>query len=80
MYPYSIAFVWDNRGEERGVCLTCDQLLLTTSELGRYGRQLADAVAFFDKQDPVPPARARLQARLDDIIAEQDERARMARA
>jgi hypothetical protein len=53
---------------------------LTTFELRDFRRQLEDAIAFFDCQDPVPPARARLQARLDDVLAEQDERARLARA
>jgi hypothetical protein len=53
---------------------------LTTYELRDYRRELERALAFFDKQTPVPPARARLQARVDDVIAEQDERARLARA
>jgi hypothetical protein len=51
---------------------------LTTFELRDYRRQLESAVVFFDRQVPVPPARNRLQARLDDVIAEQDERARIA--
>jgi hypothetical protein len=53
---------------------------LTTYELRDYRRQLEGAIAFFDRQDPVPPARRRLQARLDDVLAEQDDRARLARA
>ncbi len=53
---------------------------LTTSELSDYRRQLESAIAFFDRQDPVPPARDRLQASLDAVLAEQDERARLARA
>jgi hypothetical protein len=53
---------------------------LTTYELRDYRRQLEQAVSFFDRQDPVPPARARLQARLDDVLAEQDERVRFSRA
>jgi len=53
---------------------------LTTFELRDYRRDLESAIAFFDRQDPVPPARRRLQARLDDVLAEQDERARLARA
>lgn len=53
---------------------------MTTWELARYRRQLESAIAFFDRQDPVPPARARLQARLDDVVAEQDERAKLAHA
>jgi hypothetical protein len=51
---------------------------MTTYELRDYRRQLESAVAFFDRQTPVPPARDRLQARLDDVIAEQDDRARIA--
>jgi hypothetical protein len=53
---------------------------LTTYELRDYRRQLEQAVAFFDRQDPVPPARHRLQAALDLVLAEQDDRARLARA
>jgi hypothetical protein len=53
---------------------------LTTFELRDYRRQLESAIAFFDNKNPVPPARAGLQARLDDVLAEQDERARLARA
>jgi hypothetical protein len=51
---------------------------LTTSELSGYRRELEGAIAFFDRQDPVPPARTRLQARLDEVLAEQDDRARIA--
>jgi len=53
---------------------------MTTFELRDYRRQLEGAIAFFDRQEPVPPARRRLQARLDDVTAEQDDRARLARA
>jgi hypothetical protein len=53
---------------------------LTTFELRDFRRDLERAIAFFDRQAPVPPARHRLQARLDDVLAEQDERARLARA
>ena len=53
---------------------------LTTSELAYYRRRLENALAYFEKQDPVPPARADLQAALDAVIAEQDDRARIARA
>ena len=53
---------------------------LTTYELRDYCRELERAIAFFDTQTSVPLARARLQARLDDVVAEQDERARLARA
>jgi hypothetical protein len=48
---------------------------LTTFELRDYCRQLKRAIAFFDGKDPVPPGRAVLQARLDAVRAEQDERA-----
>ncbi len=53
---------------------------LTTYELRDHRRDLEKAIAFFDAQDPVPPVRADLQARLDDVLAEQDDRARIARA
>jgi hypothetical protein len=53
---------------------------LTTYELAYYRRRLEDAIAFLDKQDPVPPIRADLQAALDRVIAEQDDRARIAAA
>jgi hypothetical protein len=33
---------------------------LTTYELRDYRRELEQATAFFDRQDPVPPARDRL--------------------
>jgi hypothetical protein len=52
---------------------------LATFELRDYRRQLESAIAFFDRQDPVPPVRARLQIQLDDVLAEQNERARLAR-
>jgi hypothetical protein len=53
---------------------------LTTFELRDFRRQLESAIAFFDKQDPVPPARDRLQAKLDDVLAEQESRTRLADA
>jgi hypothetical protein len=53
---------------------------LTTFELRDYRRQLESAIAFFDAKDPVPPARDRLQARLDEVLAEQESRKRNARA
>jgi hypothetical protein len=53
---------------------------LTTFELRDFRRQLENAVAFFDRQDPVPAVRGDLQARLDDVIAEQEDRIRIARA
>jgi hypothetical protein len=51
---------------------------LTTYELRDYRRQLETAIAFFDRQDPVPPARRRLQARLDEVLTEQEDRRRLA--
>jgi hypothetical protein len=53
---------------------------LTTYELRDYRRQLEHAITFFDQQRPVPPVRAVMQARLDAVTAEQDDRARIARA
>ncbi len=53
---------------------------LTTYELRDYRRQLETAIAFFDRQDPVPPARRRLQARLAAVLAEQDDRKKLADA
>ena len=51
---------------------------LTTSELSGHRRQLENAIAYCDGIDPVPRARGDLQARLDDVIAEQDDRIRLA--
>jgi hypothetical protein len=51
---------------------------LTTYELADYRRQLERAIAFFDAKDPVPSARYGLQVRLDAVIAEQDDRTRLA--
>ena len=48
---------------------------LTTYELRDYKRSLEHAIAFFNKQDPVPPARDHLQSALDKVLAEQEERA-----
>ena len=45
---------------------------LTTYELAYYRRRLENAIAFLDKQDPVPPIRADLKAALDGVIAEHD--------
>ena len=53
---------------------------LTTFELRDYRRQLESAITFFDKQHPVPPARDRLQAKLDAVLAEQESRIRLADA
>ena len=53
---------------------------MTTYEQRTYRRQLENALAFFDAQHPVPPVRDGLQARLDDAIAEQESRKRIADA
>lgn len=53
---------------------------LTTYELRDYRREMERAIAFFDTKNAVPPVRADMQARLDAVIAEQDDRAKMARA
>jgi hypothetical protein len=50
---------------------------MTTYELRDYRRDLETAIAFFDRQTPVPTDRDRLQATLDDVIAEQDDRKRL---
>jgi hypothetical protein len=51
---------------------------LATFELRNYRRQLEQAIAFFGKQDPVPPERDQLQAKLDLVKAEQESRQRSA--
>jgi hypothetical protein len=51
---------------------------LTTSELSGHRRQLENAIAYYDGMDPVPQAQGDLQARLDDVLAEQDDRTRLA--
>ncbi len=51
---------------------------LTTYELAYYRRRLENALAYLDKQDPVPAIRADIQAALDKVITEQDDRARIA--
>jgi hypothetical protein len=53
---------------------------LATFELCNYRHELERAIAFSDEKDPARPARAHLQARLDAVLAEQDERARQAHA
>ena len=50
---------------------------LTTYELAAYRRQLQSAVAFFETQAPVL---ARLRDNLTQVVAEQEDRARVARA
>jgi hypothetical protein len=51
---------------------------MTSSELSRYRRELESAVEFFGRKNPVPPACSRLQARLDEVLAEQESRRRIA--
>lgn len=51
---------------------------LTTYELTYYRRRLENALAFLDKQNPVPAIRADLQTALDGVITEQQERAQLA--
>ena len=53
---------------------------MTTYELRDYRCDLERTIAFFDKQDPVPPVRANLQAALDRVITEQDDRKKSAGA
>jgi len=53
---------------------------LTTYELRDYRRELESAIAFFDKQTPAPPARDRLQAKLDAVADEEESRTRLADA
>jgi hypothetical protein len=50
---------------------------MTTYELRDYRHDLETAIAFFDRLTPVPLARNRLQATLDDVIAEQDDRKKL---
>jgi hypothetical protein len=53
---------------------------MTTYELRDYRHQLERAIAFFDSKDPVPAVRDDLRAELDAVLAEQDERVRLAHA
>ena len=53
---------------------------LTTYELRDYRRQLENAIAFFDRQVPVPAVRDDLQATLSALLAEQESRERLTRA
>ncbi len=53
---------------------------MTTYELRAYRRQIENALAFFAAQDPVPAVRDGLQARLHDVMAEQESRKRIADA
>jgi hypothetical protein len=51
---------------------------LTTYELKDYRRQLETALASLDASDSVPTVRAALQARLNAVLAEQQDRAKLA--
>ena len=51
---------------------------LTTYELASHRCQLERAIAFFETKALVPSARDDLQARLDAVIAEQEDRTRLA--
>jgi hypothetical protein len=53
---------------------------LTTYELRDYRRELEQAITFFNSKDPVPAVRDDLRAALDAVLAEQDERMRLAHA
>jgi hypothetical protein len=53
---------------------------LTTCELSSYRRRLETAIALASTQDPAAAVRAGLHARLRDVLAEQDDRARIAHA
>jgi len=51
---------------------------LATFELTGYRRRIENAIAYLDRQDPVPPLRADLQAALDAVLAEQESRKKLA--
>ena len=53
---------------------------LTTFELSSYRRRLETAIALVSGQDPAALVPADLQVRLRDVLAEQDDRARIAHA
>jgi hypothetical protein len=53
---------------------------LTTFELSSYRRRLETAIALASARDPAATVRADLHARLRDVLAEQDDRARIAHA
>lgn len=50
---------------------------LTSYELRDYRLELERAIALCGTNDPMPSAEADLRARLDDAIAEQDDRKRL---
>jgi hypothetical protein len=51
---------------------------MTTYELKDRRRELEHAVAYFDKHHPAAPALVDLKSRLDEVLAEQADRARIA--
>jgi hypothetical protein len=53
---------------------------LTSYELRDYRGELERAIALFDKTDPAPQAWVGLQVTLDAVIAEQEDRKRLADA
>jgi hypothetical protein len=53
---------------------------LTTSELRGYRARLDSALAPSSMENPVPPARDQLQDALDAVIAEEQDRQRLADA
>jgi hypothetical protein len=53
---------------------------LTTSELRGYRARLESALASSGTENPVPPARGQLQDALDAVIAEEQDRKRLADA
>jgi len=53
---------------------------MTTYELRDYRHQLERAIAYFNSKDPVPAVRDDLRAELDAVLAEQDDRMRLAHA
>jgi hypothetical protein len=50
---------------------------LTSYELRDYRRELEQAIALCGTKDPMSPAEADHRAKLDDVIAEQDDRKRL---
>jgi hypothetical protein len=53
---------------------------LTTYELRDYRRELERAIGYYDKNHPAAPVLADLRKALDDVLAEQESRARAASA
>jgi hypothetical protein len=53
---------------------------LTTYELRDYRRHLEQAVGYYVKHHPAAPVLADLRRTLGDVLAEQEDRARAARA